>query len=44
MAIKKVRNFEPFEESAQLIAQPQKLKQRADEKGYLFFRNLLPVI
>jgi ectoine hydroxylase-related dioxygenase (phytanoyl-CoA dioxygenase family) len=42
MAMNKVKNFEPFEVSNQLIAQPQKLKQRADEKGYLFFRNLLP--
>jgi hypothetical protein len=42
MAMNKVKNFEPFEESTHLIAEPRKLKQRADEKGYLFFRNLLP--
>lgn len=42
MAMDRIRSFAPFKESAQLIAKPDKLRQRAEEEGYLFFRNLLP--
>jgi hypothetical protein len=37
MELNEVRNFEPFEESTHFIAQPGKIKQRADKNWYLFF-------
>lgn len=42
MAMDKIQSLEPFLESTSLLQQPIKLQKRAQEQGYLFFRNLLP--
>ena len=42
MAMNKIVSRASFVESTPLLDEPNKLRQRADTEGYLFFRNLLP--
>ena len=42
MAMNDVQHTAPFAESTHLLSDPEKLRQRAEQDGYLFFKELIP--
>jgi hypothetical protein len=42
MAMDKIQSLVPFEESTPLLNTPDKLRERAQKEGYLFFKKLIP--